>query len=82
MLNVRQQGEWNRGHIQGATFITGADLPKRLDEVPRDRPIAVVCGSGYRASVAASLLQHHGRESVANVLGGMSAWKQANYETV
>ncbi|MDB9529746.1 MBL fold metallo-hydrolase [Oscillatoria sp. CS-180] len=82
VLDVRQQGEWNRGHIQGATFITGAELPKRLDEVPRDLPVAVVCGSGYRASVAASLLQHHGRESVANVLGGMSAWKQANYETV
>ncbi|WP_346293208.1 MBL fold metallo-hydrolase [Sphaerothrix gracilis] len=82
VLDVRQQGEWNRGHIQGATFITAAELPKRLDEVPRDRPVAVVCGSGYRASVAASLLQHHGRESVVNVLGGMSAWKQANYETV
>ncbi|MBE9135678.1 MBL fold metallo-hydrolase [Nodosilinea sp. LEGE 07088] len=82
VLDVRQKGEWNSGHIKGATFITGAELPKRLEEVPRDRPVAVICGSGYRASVAASLLQHHGWSDVANVLGGMSAWKQAHYETV
>jgi hydroxyacylglutathione hydrolase len=82
VLDVRQKGEWHSGHIQHATFITGAELPKRLDEVLRDRPIAVICGSGYRASVAASLLLHHGRRNVANVLGGMSAWQQAGYETV
>ncbi len=82
VLDVRQRGEWNSGHIEGAAFITGAELPRRLDEVPRDRPIAVVCGSGYRASVAASLLLHHGWRNVANVLGGMSAWKQADYKTV
>lgn len=82
VLDVRQTGEWNSGHIKGATFITGAELPKRLDEVPRDRSIAVVCGSGYRASVAASLLLHHGWRNVVNILGGMGAWKQADYEIV
>ncbi len=53
------------------------ELPQRLDDVPRDRPIAVVCGSGYRASVAASLLLGAGCDDVANVLGGMSAWSEA-----
>jgi hydroxyacylglutathione hydrolase len=77
ILDVRQPAEWSEGHIPGATHITGAELPARIDEVPKDRPVATICGSGYRSSVAASLLQHHGRREVYNVLGGMSAWHAA-----
>ena len=39
--------------------------------------MAVICGSGYRASIAASFLKREGYESVSNVIGGMSAWKAA-----
>jgi hydroxyacylglutathione hydrolase len=74
VLDVRQPGEWHAGHIDGALHITGAELPFRINEVPRDRTVATICGSGYRSSVAASLLLHHDQESVVNVLGGMSAW--------
>jgi hydroxyacylglutathione hydrolase len=79
VLDVRQPQEWASGHIEGALFITGAELPSRFDEVPRDRPVAVICGSGYRSSVATSLLAHKGFTRVANVLGGMSAWKRAGF---
>jgi hydroxyacylglutathione hydrolase len=79
LLDVRQPTEWHAGHIHGAHWITGADLPERLDEVPQDRPLAVTCGSGYRSSVAASLLTHHGRTEVVNVTGGMTAWNNAGY---
>lgn len=80
LLDVRQPDEWAAGHIPGATYITGADLPQRLTEVPTDKPLAATCGSGYRSSVAASLLAHHGHtQHIANVLGGMSAWKQADF---
>lgn len=80
LLDVRHPHEWATGHIPGATHITGADLPRRLAEVPTDKPLAVTCGSGYRSSAAASLLAHHGHtQQVANVLGGMSAWKQADF---
>jgi hydroxyacylglutathione hydrolase len=48
-----------------------------MDDVPKDRPIASICGSGYRSSVSASLLMKHGHRQVINVLGGMSAWKTA-----
>lgn len=51
-----------------ATFITGAELPDRLAEVP-DGPLAVVCGSGYRSSVSASRIAATGRDDVVNVLG-------------
>ena len=76
VLDVRQPAEWAEGHIPGATFVTGAELPERLSEVPAG-PVAVVCGSGFRSSVAASLLQAQGRTDVSSVLGGMSAWAAA-----
>ena len=77
VLDVRQPAEWASGHIPEATFITGAELPERKNELPDDRPVAVVCGSGYRSSVAASLLSASGRKRVLNVIGGMSAWNSA-----
>lgn len=81
LLDVRQPSEWAAGHVPGAVYITGAELPDRLDEVPADRPIAVACGSGYRSSVAASLLARHGRTDVVNVIGGMTAWRNAGLRT-
>ena len=81
VVDVRQPAEWAAGHIAGARFITGADLPERVGEVPRDKPVAVVCGAGYRSSALASLLAGRGVEEVASVLGGMSAWRAAGYET-
>lgn len=79
LLDVRQPDEWHAGHAPGAGYITGAELPDRLDEVPHTRPVAVTCGSGFRSSVAASLLAHHGHSDVLNVTGGMTAWKNAGY---
>lgn len=78
VLDVRQPAEWADGHIPGASFITGAELPSRLDEVPDASVVATVCESGYRSSVASSLLAAHGR-GVVNVLGGMAAWNSAHY---
>jgi hydroxyacylglutathione hydrolase len=77
VLDVRQPGEWRAGRIDGALHITGAEIPHRIDDVPKDRPVATICGSGYRSSVSASLLLHHGHQQVSNVLGGMTAWKRA-----
>jgi hydroxyacylglutathione hydrolase len=80
LLDVRQPGEWAEGHVEDATFITGAELPQRLVDVPRTgRTLAVACGSGYRSSVSASVLDAHTDLDVVNVLGGMSAWKAAGY---
>jgi hydroxyacylglutathione hydrolase len=81
VLDVRTDSEWEAGHIEGARHIHGGLLEERMDEVPRDRPVAVVCGSGYRASIASSFLKRGGYEDVTNVLGGMSAWKAAKLPT-
>lgn len=82
LLDVRQPAEWAAGHIEGAIFVTGAELPRHLDELPDDKPLAVTCGSGYRSSVASSLIVRSRKLDVVNVLGGMAAWKAAGYPRV
>jgi hydroxyacylglutathione hydrolase len=82
VLDVRTEEEWDRGHIDGAMHIHGGLLQERFGDVPRDRPVAVICGSGYRGSIAASFLKRAGYAEVANVLGGMTAWKNAGLPVV
>lgn len=82
LLDVRQPAEWAQGHAPGATFITGGQLPQRIDEVAGgDRPLALVCGSGYRSTVAASVLARRSRRPLLNTVGGMAAWKAAGLPT-
>ena len=81
ILDVRQPAEWSDGHIPGAQFITGAEVPERLGEVSTTKPLAVVCGSGYRSAVISSYLRARGHEEVRSVVGGMSAWNNAGPPT-
>ncbi|MEO8162981.1 MAG: MBL fold metallo-hydrolase, partial [Ilumatobacteraceae bacterium] len=64
VLDVRRDDEWAEGRIDGATHIPLPDLEKRLGELP-DGEVWVHCSSGYRASIAASLLDRAGRAVVA-----------------
>lgn len=78
VLDVRGDDEWTSGHIAGARHLMGGYLPQRLAELPDDgAPIITVCGSGYRSTVAASVLQRAGRDQVLNLAGGMRAWSHA-----
>ena len=78
VLDVRTPGEWAKQHIDGALHIPLPAVEKRLAEIPRDRALAVMCGSGYRSSIAASLLQARGFAQVENVMGGMAAYLEAD----
>lgn len=82
IVDVRTEKEWNDGHIEGAIHIHGGQLEDKLPELPKDKPTAVICGSGYRASIAASFLQRAGFDQVTNVIGGMTAWKSAKLSVV
>lgn len=82
VLDVRTDGEWSAGHIDGAKHVQVGLLPDRIREVPKDRPVAVMCGSGYRSSIASSLLKRQGYDRIANIMGGMGAWKAAKLPTV
>jgi hydroxyacylglutathione hydrolase len=76
VLDVRTAGEWQAEHIDVAKHTPLARLPLRLQEVPKDRRVAIICGSGYRSSLAASLLLRAGYTRLANVMGGMSAYSE------
>ena len=81
LLDVRKPEEWEGGHIPGAKHIFLGDLPGRLGELDRSRPHATYCASGYRASIAASLLKANGFEDVRNVPGSWKAWTAAGFAT-
>ncbi|MCH0539662.1 MBL fold metallo-hydrolase [Streptomyces sp. MUM 203J] len=75
VIDVRNCGERGElGFIDGALHIALGELPRRLDEIPRDRPLVLHCASGHRSSIAASLLRHHGFTDVSDILGGYAAW--------
>lgn len=75
VLDVREQLEWDHGHIDGAIHIPMMDLPARLDEVP-DGQTLVVCKVGGRSAQAVAWLTMQGREAV-NLDGGMLDWAGA-----
>lgn len=79
ILDVRSPSEWKGGHVPGARHIFLSDLRKRVDELDKAKPTAVYCASGYRASIAASILKQAGFSDVSNVPGSWHAWKQAGY---
>ena len=75
ILDVREQSEWDEGHIPGSHFMPWHDIDELPDGLDPTRPIAVVCGSGQRAAVAASLVRRAGAEHVIHVTeGGVPAW--------
>ena len=74
VLDVRNDSEWQEGHIAGVSHVALGDLKDEMSRVPMDREVVVSCASGYRASAAASLLQHAGFERVSRMADGMDAW--------
>jgi hydroxyacylglutathione hydrolase len=81
VIDVRQLNEYEAGHIPGSLHLAGGSLPDRLDRLPRDRPIVAVCASGYRSSVAASVLRAAGFSDVSWVADGVPTWRRRGYET-
>lgn len=75
VLDVREAGEWLEAHVPDAVWIPLDELSRRLQEVPPS-PLAVICASGFRSSIGASLLERAGRDGLANVWGGTTAWEQ------
>ena len=79
VIDVRQRSEFARAHVPGSVHIGAGELPDRLAELAPDRPVAAICGSGYRASVAASLLQQAGFRDVFWVADGVPEWRRRRY---
>jgi rhodanese-related sulfurtransferase/glyoxylase-like metal-dependent hydrolase (beta-lactamase superfamily II) len=82
VLDIRAPKEWQKSHIDGSVNIPLNHLLERIDEVPRDRPVLVHCAGGYRSSIAAGLLQQHGRHNLTELTGGITAWEAAGLPVI
>lgn len=76
VLDVRAPEELEQGRVPGAKHAFVAHLPRHLEQLDRSKIVATYCGSGYRASIAASILKRHGFSQVVNVPGSWAAWRK------
>ena len=74
LIDVRNDNEWDEGHIPSAIHIPLGRLAERINEVPGNKPIVVHCQMGGRSAIAASVLQKLGRKNVTNLTGGYESW--------
>ena len=79
LLDVRAPDEWERGHIPNARHVFLGELRQHLGKLDKSKPTAVYCDTGYRASIATSILKQEGFECVCNVPGSWQAWKKAGF---
>lgn len=82
VLDVRTQEEWEEYHIPDATLIPLEELAARVDEVPRDREVVVVCRSGNRSKEGRGILERAGFTNVSNMKDGMIEWQAQGYPVV
>jgi hydroxyacylglutathione hydrolase len=76
VVDVRSNKEWESGRIAGANHIMLGNLQHSLHLLPANQPLMIVCGSGYRSSIASSLLARNGFSNMSSMNGGMAAWNQ------
>lgn len=79
LIDVRAPREFEDNHIEGAINIPVAELRIRHRELERETPIVLICSSGNRSSLGASILEQHGFNNITNVAGGMSGYGAAGY---
>ena len=82
VIDVREQSEWDAGHVVGATLVPLGEVPQRMAAVvpERDTPLLVHCAVGARSSRAAAWLEQSGYSNIANLMGPISQWKEAGGE--
>jgi rhodanese-related sulfurtransferase len=79
VLDVRREGEWNAGHLEGADWYPLDNFKRGLPELKPGAPVSVHCKSGYRSMIACSFLQRAGYRNIVNVVGGYDAWEKAGF---
>jgi hydroxyacylglutathione hydrolase len=79
LLDVREEYEWKEGHIRGAQHLFVGDVKNQRERVPTDKPLAIYCSWGGRATLAASIVLGLGNHDVFVVLGAIRAWKSREF---
>ena len=82
IIDSRDEHEWTQGHVPGAVHMYVPDIPHRANEIPNEAPVAVHCASGYRAGIAASLLEQAGLKRIIHVNGPFSDWDRLHLAEV
>lgn len=80
VLDVREQWEYDEGHIPGVTLIPMGEVANRLAEIPTDKEVIVTCRSGNRSGQITDFLRQQGFDNVHNMDGGILAWEAAGYD--
>ncbi|MGH9822884.1 MAG: MBL fold metallo-hydrolase [Blastocatellia bacterium] len=80
LIDVRGPGEYNSVHAPDAVSIPLPKLEEQIGHLDKSSPTALICATGYRSSIAASLLEKHGFKELYNVIGGTGAWVSAGYD--
>lgn len=78
-LDVREQSEWDSFHIPNTTLIPLGELPNRLNELPTDQPIVIVCRTGNRSQEGRGILLAAGFTNVTSMTGGVTEWSNLGY---
>ncbi|MBU1662037.1 MAG: rhodanese-like domain-containing protein [Chloroflexi bacterium] len=78
-VDVRTLEEWDEYHIPGTTLIPLDELGIRIDEIPRDQIIVVVCGLGPRSQIGYDILVRAGFPQVTSMSGGLESWAAAGH---
>lgn len=84
IVDVRTPQEWNEGIMEGAVMANfyDSDFKQQLEELDKEKPVAVYCKVGGRSGQAMSMMKDMGFKEIYNLKGGMDAWKGANKPTV
>lgn len=78
VIDVREQEEWDAGHMAEATLVPLGDLEQRRNELDPSVPVVIVCRSGRRSLIAAEYLDQLGFNNARSLAGGMIAWAEAS----
>lgn len=79
VVDVRRAGEYNNGHVPEAINVTLAHLEEQVSTLNPKAPTAIICASGYRSSIATSILARYRFTEIYNVVGGTNGWINAGY---
>ena len=76
LVDVREPWEFHDVRVEGAALVPMSAFPERHSELPKDRPLLVMCAGGTRSAAATGFLLRSGWTDVTNVAGGITAWQQ------
>lgn len=82
VIDVREEWEYEKGHIPGALLLPLGSLKDRMGEIPEEGPVVLVCRSGNRSAQAFRFLRQQGFTNIHNMAGGMLAWESAGLPIV